>query len=95
MSGIKQPDELWGLLPGWEEWFAWRPVKACGRWRWLSYVQRRRVAEDTGIQHSYVQEEWPWEYTAGRAHDYPDSTIGAPLHFHTLECKHCGARFGI
>lgn len=28
-------------------------------------------------------------------HDYPDSTIGLPLHFHVHACKRCGKEFVI
>jgi hypothetical protein len=24
----------------WAPWFAWRPVRVCGRWQWLQYVYR-------------------------------------------------------
>jgi hypothetical protein len=81
-------NDIWGTLPeaeGWVEWFAWRPVLACGQWRWLDYVQRRRNPANVP----------PWLYVAGRAHDYPDGELGAPAHFHTHTCRHCGARFSI
>ena len=94
---MSETDATWGTLPaseGWQEWFAWRPVRACGRWRWLERVQRRRN-EERGITWSYLPEEWPWEYRAGRAHDYPDGTVTESMHFYTYSCRHCGARFSI
>jgi hypothetical protein len=89
--------DVWGLLPaseGWQEWFAWHPVMACDRWRWLERVQRRRDPGDR-FPFSYWKKTLPWEYRAGRAHDYPDSEENHPMHFYTYTCKHCGARFGI
>ncbi len=80
-------ENFWGLLPakdGWREWFAWYPVKACGRYRWLERVQRRGYDGRA-----------PWRYVAGRAHDYPDGEVNTPRHFYTYTCKHCGAKFGI
>jgi hypothetical protein len=28
-------------------------------------------------------------------HDYRDSTLGEPIHWYLLECKHCGKKFYI
>lgn len=87
MPGDHIVDKNWGLLPeiqGWREWFAWRPVLACGRIRWLSWIQCR-----------YLWHDDMWEYVAGRSHDYPDSYLAEPTHFYTHRCRHCSARFTI
>lgn len=76
-----------GLLPkiyGWHEWFAWYPVLACGRWHWLSWVQRRHFWKDN-----------QWEYCAGRSHDYMDGDLSIPAHFYIYVCTHCKAKFSI
>lgn len=85
-------DTTWGLLPaaeGWVEWWAWHPVRACGRWRWLQWVQRRRDFQCSSIGEVYR------DYRAGRAHDWRDSTLTFPAHSHTHTCRMCGAQFGI
>jgi hypothetical protein len=97
----KMINEIFGLLPGsdgWVLWFAWRPVFACGRWRWFRFVQRRR---DHPAAYRQVFRKYDrmhprrWKYTAGMSHDYVDGTMDEPLHFYTYTCKHCSARFSI
>lgn len=91
-------DTIWGLLPeseGWNIWFAWYPIHACGRWRWLTRVQRRRIHPIKDDDWSYVDGDSFWEYRAGYAHDYSDGTLGTPEHFCVHQCAHCGAQFQI
>jgi hypothetical protein len=104
------PDTYWGLLPkedSWEEWFAWRPVFACGRWHWLTRIQRREMFGCWGIYSELSPNYWfqrllkndgykhSWQYAAGRSHDYVDGKIPEPWHQYTHTCKHCSAQFQI
>ncbi len=88
-----------GLLPaieGWEEWWAWRPVFACGFWRWMGWVQRRRV--EAWIDAAHREEDphaWRWEYAAGRLHRLHDSIAAASSSGHVHTCRNCRARFTI
>jgi hypothetical protein len=79
--------ETSGLLPAeqlWHEWFAWYPVRACGRIRWLDSVQRR-----------FIDATGSWHYAAGRAHDHPDSNTPFPIYQVIHTCRYCGALFTI
>ena len=89
-------DEIWGFLPaieGWNPWFAWKPVKACERWRWLTTVQRRQQPPKKPPYGTHFTDDLPWEYRAGKAHDYPDSVFPEIKHFYTHTCRHCGAKY--
>lgn len=44
----------------WEEWFAWKPVKADNKWVWCKKVYRRRHFT-TLLK---ITENWQWVYTA-------------------------------
>ena len=88
--------ESYGLQPankGWVEWFAWRPVKACGRWRWLVSIQRRRDYFSL-LAMSPLNPEFPWQYVAGRAHRRADARPGNNGQIHRFNiCKNCQAKF--
>lgn len=50
----------WGYIspvkeepPKWEPWFAWYPVKAGGKYKWLSTVYRKQGEEKIEIQKSF------------------------------------------
>lgn len=81
----------------WLPWFAWRPVRACGAWRWLRWVERRRVCWIAGVvPPGYDASDRPWEYRLlADGHDYPEGELGEPAHFHTHRCKSCGQEFTI
>lgn len=40
--------------PGWRRSFAWLPVRACGRWRWLVWVERHALGRVRAVTH-----DWP------------------------------------
>jgi hypothetical protein len=91
MSDKAEPYGLLSAAEEWRDWFAWRPVVACGQWRWLTYVQRRRKPGSQSPIHTYLSREWPWdnlpedwpsEYRTRRSHNYVDETETRHMHSH-------------
>lgn len=33
----------------WRRWFAWRPVRVAGHWRWLCWLERRAEYRSSGM----------------------------------------------
>ena len=43
------------IIYSWKKWFAWRPVKVKGDWKWLTYVLRKPIPK------TYVNYD-DWQY---------------------------------